>query len=88
MENINEEEKEWLTKMHSLKRLLLRRKSLTFIVGEQVGWSLVSEYKIGNIYIERIGYLQKMLTKISQENWLAINGRAIKLDAISIEIPT
>ncbi len=57
-------------------------------MGEQVGWSLVSEYKIGNVFIERIGELQKKITKISHENWLAINGRALKIDDISLEIPT
>ena len=88
MDNINLENEEWFTKINNLLVLLQKRKTLTFIVGEQVGWSLVSEYKIGNIYIERIGYLQKMLTKISKDNWLAINGRAIKLDDISTEIPT
>ncbi len=88
MENIEKEQNEWLTKMHSLINLLIKRKSTTFIVGEQVGWSLVSEYKIGNTYIERIGELQKRITKISKDNWLAINGRAIKIDEISIEIPT
>jgi adenosylcobinamide kinase/adenosylcobinamide-phosphate guanylyltransferase len=88
MENIEKEQNEWLTKMHSLINLLIKRKSITFIVGEQVGWSLVSEYKIGNTYIERIGELQKRITKISKDNWLAINGRAIKIDEISIEIPT
>jgi adenosylcobinamide kinase/adenosylcobinamide-phosphate guanylyltransferase len=88
MESINRENKEWLTKMHSLIFLLKKRRSLTFIVGEQVGWSLVSEYKIGNTYIERIGELQKRITKISKDNWLAINGRAIKIDEISLEIPT
>ena len=74
--------------MQSHFNLLINRKSITFIVGEQVGWSLVSEYKIGNIYIERIGELQKRITKISKDNWLAINGRAIKIDEISLEIPT
>ena len=88
MENIGKEHKEWLAKMDSLISNLFKRKSITFIVGEQVGWSLVSEYKIGNIYIERIGELQKRITKISKDNWLAINGRAIKIDEISIEIPT
>ncbi len=88
MENIEREQKEWVTKMHSLIGLLKKRKSITFIVGEQVGWSLVSEYKIGNTYIERIGELQKKITKISKDNWLAINGRAIKIDEISFEIPT
>ena len=88
MENINKENKEWLKKMYSLLILLKKRKNITIIVGEQVGWSLVSEYKIGNIFIERIGELQKRITKISKENWLAINGRAIKIDEISLEIPT
>ena len=88
MESIDRENKEWLAMMDSLIFLLKRRRSLTFIVGEQVGWSLVSEYKIGNTYIERIGELQKRITKISKDNWLAINGRAIKIDEISLEIPT
>ncbi len=88
METINKESNEWITKMNSLIILLKKRKCITFIVGEQVGWSLVSEYKIGNTYIERIGELQKKITKISKDNWLAINGRAIKIDEISLEIPT
>ena len=88
MESIDRENKEWLAMMDSLIFLLKKRRSLTFIVGEQVGWSLVSEYKIGNTYIERIGELQKRITKISKDNWLAINGRAIKIDEISLEIPT
>ena len=88
MESIGKEHNEWSTKMHSLINQLIKRKTITFIVGEQVGWSLVSEYKIGNTYIERIGELQKRITKISKDNWLAINGRAIKIDEISLEIPT
>ena len=88
MESIGKEHNEWSIKMDSLISLLMKRKSKTIIVGEQVGWSLVSEYKIGNTYIERIGELQKRITKISKDNWLAINGRAIKIDEISLEIPT
>ena len=88
MENIDKEDNEWLTKLSSLITLLKRRKNTTIIVGEQVGWSLVSEYKIGNTFIERIGELQKRITKISKDNWLAINGRAIKIDEISFEIPS
>ena len=87
MESIDKEHIEWSTKVNSLINLLMRRKCITFIVGEQVGWSLVSEYEIGNTYIERIGELQKRITKISKDNWLAINGRAIKIDEISLEIP-
>jgi len=88
MESIGKEHNEWSAKMDLLISLLMKRKTITIIVGEQVGWSLVSEYKIGNTYIERIGELQKRITKISKDNWLAINGRAIKIDEISLEIPT
>ena len=88
MESIERNHEEWLKKMYSLINHLKERKSITFIVGEQVGWSLVSEYKIVNTHIERIVELQKRITKISTDNWLAINGRAIKIDEISLEIPT
>ena len=88
MESIEKDHKEWSAKMDSLISILLERKSITYIVGEQVGWSLVSQYKVGNTYIERIGELQKRITKISKDNWLTINGRAIKIDEISLEIPT
>ena len=88
MEGLNKNDKEWEKMIHLLLDQLVIRKEITLIVGEQVGWSLVSEYEIGNKYIERLGELQKKITKISVENWLTLNGRAIKLDNISIEIPT
>ena len=88
MESLNKNDKEWGEMIHFLLDHLVIRKEITLIVGEQVGWSLVSEYEIGNKYIERLGELQKKITKISVENWLTLNGRAIKLDNISIEIPT
>ena len=88
MESIGKEDNEWLKKVSLLITHLKKRKNTIIIVGEQVGWSLVSEYKIGNTFIERIGELQKKITKISKDNWLAINGRAIKIDEISLEIPS
>ena len=88
MENINKNDEEWGEKIYLLLDLLKNRENKTFMVGEQVGWSLVSEYEIGNKYIERLGELQKELTRISDENWLTLNGRAIRLDNISFEIPT
>ena len=88
MESINKKDDEWDKKIYLLLDLLKLREHTTVIVGEQVGWSLVSEYEIGNKYIERLGNLQNKLTKISQENWLTLNGRAIKLDKISFEIPS
>ena len=87
MENINKNDEEWEENINLLLNLLNMRKETTLIVGEQVGWSLVSEYEIGNKYIERLGELQNKITKISQENFLTINGRTIKLDNISFEVP-
>ena len=77
----------WYKKNFLLLDLLKKRKKTTLIVGEQVGWSLVSEYKIGNKYIERLGDLQKKITRISADNWLTLNGGAIKLDNISLKYP-
>ena len=88
MESINKNDKEWNEKIYLLLELLKKRVKTTLIVGEQVGWSLVSEYEIGNKYIERLGDLQKRITRISGDNWLTLNGRAIKLDNISYEIPS
>ena len=88
MESINKNDEEWYKRIYLLLDLLKKRVKTTLIVGEQVGWSLVSEYEIGNKYIERLGDLQKRITKISKENWLTVNGRAIKLDNISFEIPS
>ena len=48
---------------------------------------LVSEYKIGNLYTDRLGISLKEITKISKENWLTINGKAIRLDNMFFEIP-
>ena len=87
MEYINLEDKEWIKKKFLLINQLKIRKEVTLIVGEQVGLGLVSEYEIGNRYIERIGELQKEISLISGENWLTLNGRAIQLENISIEIP-
>ena len=88
MESININDEEWEKKIYSLLNVLKIRVNTTLIVGEQVGWSLVSEYEVGNKYIERLGDLQKRITRISRENWLTVNGRAIKLDNISFEIPS
>ena len=88
MESINKSDNEWIEKIYLLLDMLKMRTKSTIIVGEQVGWSLVSEYEVGNRYIERLGDLQKKITRISGENWLTLNGRAIKLDNISFEIPS
>ena len=86
VKNINEDDNEWKRNLLLLNKCLIEYKSDIIIVGEQVGWGLVSEYKIGNIFTERIGEVLKDITLISSNNWLTINGKAIKLDDIYCDI--
>ena len=86
VKNINKDNKEWKRNLLLLNKCLIEYKSDIIIVGEQVGWGLVSEYKIGNIFTERIGEVLKDITLISSDNWLTINGKAIKLDSIFCDI--
>ena len=86
VKNINENDNEWKRNLLLLNKCLIEYKSDIIIVGEQVGWGLVSEYKIGNIFTERIGEVLKDITLISSNNWLTINGKAIKLDNMFCDI--
>jgi len=80
-------EDEWKICLKNLLYYLGSYKSKIIIVGEQTGWGLMSEYEIGNIYNDRLGDSLKEITKISKENWITINGKAIKLDNMFFEIP-
>ena len=86
VKNINVDDNQWKKNLLQLNRFLTEYKSDIIIVGEQVGWGLVSEYKIGNIFTERIGEVLRDITSISNDNWLTINGKAIKLDNIFCDI--
>lgn len=87
MKNLNINDKKWLTKLKDLIYKLKTFEKDIIIVGEHTGWGLVSEYKIGNLFIDRMGNIISEITKISDENWLTINGKAIRLDKIFIDIP-
>ncbi len=80
-------EVEWKNCLNNLLYYLGSYKSKIIIVGEQTGWGLMSEHEIGNLYTDRLGVCLKEITKISKENWITINGKAIKLDNMFFEIP-
>ena len=86
VKNINNDNNEWKRNLLLLNRCLTEYKGDIIVVGEQVGWGLVSEYKIGNIFTERIGEVLRDITLLSSDNWLTINGKAIKLDNIFCDI--
>ena len=87
MNSLKIKEDEWINCLSNLMYYLKSYKSKIIIVGEQTGWGLMSEYKIGNLYTDRLGVCLKEITKISKENWITINGKAIKLDNMFFEIP-
>ena len=85
--SLKKKDAEWKNYLNDLLHYLSSYKSKIIIVGEQTGWGLVSEYEIGNLYTDRLGICLKEITKISKENWLTINGKAIQLDNMFFEIP-
>ena len=85
--SLKKKDEDWQNCLNNLLYYLASYKSKIIIVGEQTGWGLVSEYKIGNIYTDRLGICLKEITKISTENWITINGKAIKLDNMFFEMP-
>jgi len=87
VKTLEKKEKDWNRCFNKLLSYLSNYQSKIIIVGEQTGWGLVSEYEIGNLYTERLGISLKEITKISKENWLTINGKAIRLDNMFYKIP-
>ena len=87
VESLYKKDKEWSKHLKELINNLQNYKNKIIIVGEQSGWGLVSEHKLGNIFLDRIGETLKEITKISFQNWLTINGKAVRLDNIFVNIP-
>jgi len=85
--SLKKKEDDWRNCLNNLLYHLTKYKNKIIIVGEQTGWGLVSEYEIGNLYTDRLGTSLKEITKISKENWITINGKAIKLDSMFFDIP-
>ena len=85
--SLKKKEDDWNNSLNNLLNYLATYKNKIIIVAEQTGWGLVSEYEIGNLYSNRLGICLKEITKISKENWITINGKAIQLDNMFYEIP-
>tara|TARA_Y100000589_G_scaffold331678_1_gene386317 strand:- start:2087 stop:2614 length:528 start_codon:yes stop_codon:yes gene_type:complete len=84
--NLSKNNDEWNHLLLSLIKEIKKYKNEIIIVCEQVGYGLVSEYEIGNKFIERMGEVLQEITLISNENWLTINGKVIRLDTLFIDL--
>lgn len=84
--NLNISNEDWNSLITSLVSLIKAYKERIIIVCEQVGLGLVSEYEIGNKFMDRMGEVLKEITKQSDENWLTLNGKGIRLDTLFEDI--
>ena len=57
------------------------------VVSEEVGWGIVPATPIGHLFRERHSNLTSLISRNSNQRWLAINGIAIDLDKIGDLIP-
>ena len=78
---------EWEVIATDFVNFLLNQKRYIIIVVEETGWGVVPVTLEGNLFRDRLGLLSQALSKVSTQKWLVIQGSAINLDKISIEIP-
>ncbi len=57
------------------------------VVAEEVGWGVVPSTPVGNLFRERLSTLTSLISRVSSQRWLAINGTAIDLDKVGESIP-
>tara|TARA_Y100001970_G_C14257791_1_gene876901 strand:+ start:4108 stop:4635 length:528 start_codon:yes stop_codon:yes gene_type:complete len=60
---------------------------MIILVIEEVGWGLVSEFKVGNMFRDRISFLSRSINNYSNESWLVIQGNAINMTLLSSKVP-
>ena len=84
--NLHLSKNDWIVLSNNLMNSINNYKGSIIIVIEEVGWGLISQYKIGNIFRDRIGILSQQLESISINSWLVLQGRAIDLNKFSIRI--
>ncbi len=76
----------WQAIQIELINTILNRKANVVIVTEEVGWGVVPGTLVGNLFMNRICELNNLLQQISLDSWLVINGRAINLKEIGLEV--
>ncbi len=86
LEHLSRSEIEWKRAAFSLKNSLINTKTKVVLVVEEVGWGVVPHTDLGNIFRDRLGELSQELQHHATTTWLVVQGRAINLSLIGIEI--
>ncbi len=79
-------EEDWNLIKYKFIDSIVKYQGYILIVIEQVGWGLVSDYELGNLFRDRIGLISQEIEVLSIDSWLIIQGRAIDLKKISINL--
>ena len=80
---------EWTILSMDFVDLLALKGSKQVIVNEEVGWSIVSSTRLGNLFVDRLGVLAKQIEVICYQSWLLIHGRPIYISLLAKNyIPT
>ncbi len=86
--HINEVDSRWLNISQDFINSIIQHQSDIVIVIEETGWGIVPSTSIGILFRDRIGTLAQVLESISNDSWLAIQGRAINLKKLGQTIPS
>ena len=76
----------WLDIKKEFINSLNNYKGDIIIVSEEVGWGLMSEYVIGNKFVDRLGEITQDIECLAKESWLVLHGKAVNLTKLGIEI--
>jgi adenosylcobinamide kinase/adenosylcobinamide-phosphate guanylyltransferase len=78
----------WRNELALLVRALEgRRKAMTLLVAEEVGWGVVPPTRIGGCFRDRCGEAVGLLAQRAAEHWLVVAGRALPLHRLALPVP-
>ena len=83
---IDHSDEVWLNIRNQFINSLNNYNGDVIIVSEEVGWGLMSEYVIGNTFVDRLGLITRDIEYLAKESWLVLHGKAVNLTKIGIEI--
>ncbi len=84
--NLSLSETVWSNSEESFLANLKSHNGKVIVVSEEVGWGVVPMTPEGNLFRDRLGYLNNQLESISHESWLIIHGRALDLKALGVPL--
>lgn len=82
------DEPAWRSELALLMRSLgSRRRSMTLLVADEVGWGVVPPTRIGGCFRDRCGEAVRLLAQDASQHWLVVAGRALPLHRLALEVP-